>query len=178
MDSQITELLYALAQLAGIFVGFGALISFARDRHTSIHELFMIRAVVTVGLFVLVGSLLPLLLGLYGIAESLFWRSAGGILFLMNLGSIYVQFAPSEIRQSYGNVARANPVAATFFWLFLEGASQVLLILLVFAAFPPLSPAFYVTVLIINLFQATYLLATLVYGRKGEKSGPPPTDPV
>ncbi len=178
MDSQTTDLFFAIAQIAGIFVGFGALISFARDRHTSTHELFMIRAVVTVGLFILVGAMLPLLLTLYGIPDDILWRSAGGLLFVANLGSIYIQFAQREVRQSYKQVARANLMGASFFWLVLEGASQTLLILLIVGLFASFATAFYLTVLILNLFQATYLLAALVYGKKGPGSEDGPSEPV
>ncbi len=170
MDSQTTDLFFAIAQIAGIFVGFGALISFSRDRRASVYELFMIRAVVTVGLFILVGALLPLLLSVYGMEGALLWRVSGAILFISNLASIYAQFAASDVRQAYGKRARTNMVGASFFWILLEGSSQLAMILLIIGLLPEFGMALYTTVLIINLFQATYLLAAMVYGREGPGS--------
>ena len=50
--------------------------------------------------------------------------------------------------------------------------------LLMVAVFPSFAPAFYATVLIINLFQATYLLAALVYGQNGPQAGDGPSELV
>lgn len=167
MDTQTSDLFFAIAQIAGIFVGFGALISFTRDREVSSYEIFMLRAVVVAGLFIMIGALLPLGINAYGIGETLLWQISGGCLFVLNLASIYFQFAPGTIRETYGKTARANPMGATFFWLILEGTSQVLLILLILGFYSQFARAFYSSVLIINLFQAAYILSSLVFTPHG-----------
>ncbi len=171
MDSQTTELFYVIAQIAGIFIGFGALISLSRDRQQASAELFLVRAVVTMGLFVLIGALIPITLNAYGVAADILWRVSGLIMFIFNAVSIYVQFAPADIRKAYARRMRANWLGSIFFWLGMEGSSQLLMVLLIIGVYGTLADAFYATVLIINLFQAAYLLASLVYGRD-DQEGP------
>jgi len=47
-------LFLAIAEIAGVFVGFGALISFTRRAEIEAEQLGQIRAVVTIGLVVIV----------------------------------------------------------------------------------------------------------------------------
>ena len=61
------ELLVALAGIAGIFVGFGALVVLSDDSAATTEELHMVRAVVSIGLITLVGALVPLGLGGFGV---------------------------------------------------------------------------------------------------------------
>jgi len=59
------DLLISLSGIAGIFIGFGALITVSTPNNSII--LGMLRDIVSVGLLTLVGSLIPVLLGSYGI---------------------------------------------------------------------------------------------------------------
>ena len=59
------DLLISLSAIAGIFIGFGALITVSTPNNSII--LGMLRGIVSVGLLTLVGSLIPVLLGRYGI---------------------------------------------------------------------------------------------------------------
>ncbi len=163
MEPQNADLLFTIAQLGGIFVGFGALIGLSRDRGVGLHDLTMIRAVVMMGLFTLIGALIPVGIDAYDVEANLVWQISGGILFLVNLASIYVQFADSDIRKSYAAYARQNLFRAIFFWGVMEGSSQLLMISIIAGVFAALADAFYITVLIINLFQAAFLLVSQVY---------------
>ena len=53
------DLLIAMAEIAGVFVGFGALISVTRRDKIESEQLVQIRAVVTIGLIVMVTGLVP-----------------------------------------------------------------------------------------------------------------------
>ena len=64
---QDVDLFAAIAQIAGVFVGFGALISVTRRNEIEASQLSQIRAVVTIGLVVIVASLIPVGLGRYGV---------------------------------------------------------------------------------------------------------------
>jgi hypothetical protein len=70
--------LLALAEIAGVFVGFGALISVRgadgeRDPHTFIY----LRAVMWIGLWVLVAALAPVALSRYGVWGHALWLPCG-----------------------------------------------------------------------------------------------------
>ena len=64
---QDAEVLVALAGIAGVFVGFGALISVRSDGADGARELVYIRGVVWLGLLVIVAAVFPVTLGRYGI---------------------------------------------------------------------------------------------------------------
>jgi hypothetical protein len=55
-----------------------------------------------------------------------------------------------------------------FFWGFLEVPIQVPLLLVVLGVAPAQASAFYVTALVLNLFEAALLLARLVLARDAE----------
>ena len=67
------ELFIALAEIAGIFVGFGALIGVTRKEDFELHQLIRIRGVVQIGLVVIVVSLIPIGLSRYGVTDHLLW---------------------------------------------------------------------------------------------------------
>jgi hypothetical protein len=52
---------------------------------------------------------------------------------------------------------------AAFFWILLELPLQIPLILILLGLRPDLEPAFYLTALMFNLFEAAFVLAQLVY---------------
>ena len=73
------DLLVSLAGIAGVFVGFGALVVLTEDNDTVIAELHMTRSVVAVGLLTMVGALVPIGIGMFGVAEATLWRWASGV---------------------------------------------------------------------------------------------------
>ena len=79
---QDTALLTAMAEIAGVFVGFGALISVTRRMEIEAAQLRLIRAVVTIGLVVVVAALMPVGLARYGIVQEYLWR-VSSLIFLV-----------------------------------------------------------------------------------------------
>jgi hypothetical protein len=154
---QDTDLFVALAEIAGVFVGFGALISVTRRGGIDATPLAQIRAVVAVGLLVIVAALIPVGLDRYGLTGHTVWSWSSFTFLLLIWVSIFVH------RASLAAQARANPVSAMFFWVGLEVPIQVPLVLAVFGSHPTLEPAFYTTALILNLFEAAFLLTQLVF---------------
>ncbi|MEJ2265933.1 MAG: hypothetical protein P8X95_21005, partial [Anaerolineales bacterium] len=59
------DLFIAMAEIAGVFVGFGALISVTQHSEIEAGQLGQIRAVVTIGLVVMVAALIPIGLDRY-----------------------------------------------------------------------------------------------------------------
>jgi hypothetical protein len=161
------DLFVALAQIAGVFVGFGALISLTRRSEIEASELGRIRGVVTIGLSVIVAALIPVGLGRYGVSGHSLWSICSLIFLLLAWVVIIVALRRPDTRELMIAQARANPVTAGFFWLFLEVPIQLPLILIVLGPYPDLEAAFYTTALVLNLFEAAFLLAQIVYSQVG-----------
>lgn len=162
---QDLNLLTAIAEIAGVFVGFGALISVTRRSEIDAAQLSQIRAVVTIGLVVMVAALIPVGLGHYGITGHDLWLVCS-IIFLLLIWAVTIfSLRSPENRQLAITRARDNPMIAAFFWLLLEIPMQAPLVLVIIGANPELEPAFYITSLVLNLFQAAFVLAQFVYSQ-------------
>jgi hypothetical protein len=164
------DLLISLAELAGVFVGFASLvILIGSGVDTSPGSArSQIKIVVVIGAMVFVAALLPVCLQRYGVAESLVWRISS-LLFLIIIWSALLTFGRAEgdyTKEAY----LANPPAFLFFWLVLEPAIQIPLILAMFGVYPKLAPAFYLTALIINLGQAALKFLQVVGAAEKEES--------
>jgi hypothetical protein len=79
--------------------------------------------------------------------------------------AILVLFLDPEHRSWLKTDAKEHLAFTFFFWAFLELPIQVPLALALLGVAPALAPAFYVTALVLNLFEAALLLARLVYAR-------------
>jgi len=162
-------LFLSIAEIAGVFVGFGALISFSRDQSVQVRT--PLRGVVTVGLVVLVASLLPVALARYGLTERTLWAwSSGGFLLVIWI-AIAALFLDPVHRESVKSDAKAHPALTAFFWVCLEAPIQLPLVLVLLGVAPALAPAFYVTGLVLNLFEAAFVLARLVLAREARVDG-------
>lgn len=160
------SLLITIAQIAGVFVGFGALISATGRNGNDASQIGQIRAVVTIGLVVIVAALIPIGLGLYGIVGHTLWAVCSLVFLVLSWTVTVYSLRRPENRELTFARARANPVMAVFFWILLEVPMQLPLILTVVGLFPDLEPAFYVTALVLNVFQAAFVLAQFVYSQQ------------
>jgi hypothetical protein len=168
--AQDVDLFVAIAEIAGVFVGFGALISVTRQTEIEAAQLRQIRAVVTSGLVVVVAALIPVGLGRYGITGHDLWFTCSLIFLFLSWAVIILSLRKAENREFVIAQAQASPVMAIFFWLLLELPIQVPLILAVLGFYPDLDPAFYTTALMFNLFEAAFVLAQLVYSQASSPS--------
>jgi len=159
------DLFVALAEIAGVFVGFGALISVTRRVDIDASQLAQIRAVVVIGLVVMVAALIPVGLGRYGLAGHTLW-SWSSIAFLVLIWiSIIAPMGNPEHRAALSALTRGSLLATIFFWVFLELPIQIPLVLTVLGSYPSLEPAFYTTALVVNLFEAAFVLTQLVFAQ-------------
>lgn len=159
------SLFTAIAEIAGVFVGFGALIGVTRRDEVEPGQLGQIRAVVTVGLVVVVAALVPVGLSRYGLTGRPLWLLSGVVFLLLTWGVMIGSLRRQENRALLFAQTRANPAMAAFFWLALELPIQVPLVLAVIGLSSDLDPAFYTTALIFHLFQAAFVLAQIVYSQ-------------
>lgn len=157
------ELFVSMAEIAGVFIGFGALISVTRWTEIDAEQLGAIRAVVTIGLVVLVAGLVPVGLDRYGVTGRSLWFISSLIFLALSWGVILLSLRQTESRQLVIAQFQTRPLSAAFFWLMLELPIQIPLLLALFGARPELDSAFYLTALLFNLFEAAFVLAQLVY---------------
>lgn len=155
----------AIAEIAGVFVGFGALISVTRRADVEAAQLGAIRAVVTAGLTVVVAALIPVVLGAYGLEGRTLWFVSSVLFLGLSWAVIGLSLRSESNRRLMASLAKERPASVMFFWLALELPIQIPLILAVLGLFPDLDQAFYVTALAFNLFEAAFVLAQLVYSQ-------------
>jgi hypothetical protein len=158
------DLFLSIAEIAGIFIGFGALISFSSDRGPA--SRVGLRNVVAIGLLVLVAAVVPVGLSHYGLTGRALWGWSSGAFLLFIWTTILGVHRDREHREWAKADAKANPALAILFWVFLEVPIQVPLALAILGVAPSLASAFYVTALVLNLFQAAFVLARLVFARE------------
>lgn len=158
-------LLVAIAEIAGIFVGFGALIGVTRPNEIAADQLARLRGLVTIGLTIIITSLIPVALDLYGVTDHILWFVSSLFFYSLNWIVIIMAFRDPVNRELMKSETQRSPVKTVFFWLLLEVPFHVLLILTMLGLFLSLEPAFYTTALLIYLFQAAFALVQLVHSR-------------
>ena len=160
--SQEIELFIAIAEIAGVFVGFGALISLTRKNTIDFPQLGRIRGVVSVALVVIVAALIPVGISRYGISGHNFWLLCGIIFLILVWTQIILSLRKPEYRELLTKQTLDNTVSSMFFWILLEAPIHISLILIISGFFPELESAFYTTALLFHLFEATFLLVQIV----------------
>ena len=123
------DLFVTIAEIAGIFVGFGALISVTRRAEITTSKLWRVRGLVTMGLGVVVAALIPIGLSRYGVTDHNLWFTCSLIYLILNFVVSIWSLRKPEVRKLLITEARTNPVAAIIFWLLLEVPFQVPLFL-------------------------------------------------
>lgn len=166
-------LFVAIAETAGVFVGFGALISVTRRSEIEPAQLGSIRAVVTAGLTVVVAALIPVVLASYGIEGRTLWFVSSLAFLGLSWAIIGLSLRARANRDLVASLARTQPGRSLFFWLVLELPIQVPLVVAVLGLLPGVEPALYLTALAFNLFEAAFVLAQFVYSQSGTKDTSP-----
>jgi hypothetical protein len=157
-----------IAAVAGVFVGFGALIGAVRHGQMHWSQVALVRIVVTNGLLVVVGALLPVMLGLYGIDGHQLWALSSALFLVLSWVQIVRTLRAPESRQLALGQARRRPLSAAFFWVALELPIQLPLLLAVLGVNPALDVAFYFTALAFTLFEAAFILVQLVHAQAAD----------
>ncbi len=150
------SLSYTVAQIAGVFIGFGALIAFSAPQSTTEGQRQAMTGCVMAGLFILVAALLPILLFAYGIAPETVWFVSAAVILICDWITIWPQRAPF-----IDTFKRGNPLEILFLFGG-EAGVQLPLVLILLPVLSDQSAALYATMLIVSIFQAAYLMMLLV----------------
>jgi hypothetical protein len=169
---QDADLLVALAGIAGVFVGFGALISVRSGGPSEAAEVSGIRWVVSLAIWVVIAALAPVIVSRYDIAGRELWLVCSFlalVIFAVMFGANarapenqaeLAATLPSTPRAIVAILVQALPA------VWLPTASIVLALALVaLGSFPGREPALYVTAVAVGLFGAAFSLLALVFSQ-------------
>jgi hypothetical protein len=158
----------AIAEIAGVFVGFGALIGVAGI--SSGRDLNQLPALVTLGLLVILTALLPVGLSYYSIDPEWFWRICAIIFLVAIWCSTIFAMTNAGMKARTAETTRKSPLFSVGLTA-LELGIQGPLLLCAFAVWVDLAEAFYVTAILVNLMQASMFMVKLVFDAIVSESG-------
>lgn len=165
-----SSLFLAVAQIAGIFVGFGGIIGSLGDFHARTEAAKLLQSVVSMSISAMTAALIPVTLMQFQPDPQILWQISSGLyIALIWLGGSLVVLFNTEFRDWFRVHIRRAPLFAALFWVGLEVPIQVALFMGLFDVIPAWSQGFYVTALVFNLFQAATLLTRFLFENpKGE----------
>ncbi len=170
-----TELLIPMAEIAGVFVGFGALIALRSGGPTDPREVAPMRAVVSVGMVTVVAALAPGVFGRFDLAEHAVWALSSVVGFVgWNLVWVASLRTP-EYRASWkAEIAeqrtgsRSRWVAAVEWvaYVLLMALMTVIPVIIIVGLVPELEAALYYAVVVLLLLAAGWTLLGLVFAQR------------
>jgi len=167
---QDTELFMELAGIAGVFVGFGALVSVRSAGASAAHEVTFIRTVVTTAIWVVVAALAPVIISRYGVTGHGLWLACSLLALVLLLGQWIVNERTTEARELGAAYSRAQTIGFVASYLGFMIPTIAALTLVVLGLFPDQEPALYLTAVGLGLFLGAFSLLMLVFSQ-----GPPRT---
>ena len=162
-----TELFLSLAEIAGVFVGFGALIVIRSGRTSDVFEVTSISQVVEYGIMVVVVALVPIAINQFGISDhALWWVCSLVALALFWGGDEVLRRVTPERRAAleWFGAAPARWRGVVYVWTLAEVIPMTLAwIVILVGVRPDLDAALYFAALaILLLIDAVQLLWTVI----------------
>jgi hypothetical protein len=174
---QDTELLLSLAEIAGVFVGFGALIAVRSGGASGPLEVPYMRTVVSMGMLTVVAALAPVTLDRFGLSEHMVRAVSSALVLVGGAGMVALQAGTAEYRAGWSSALAVTEPR----WMWVVGnlAYVVYMLLLVLtpiaiilSLLPDLEAALYIAVVVLILLGAGWSLLYLVF-RKGSGESRP-----
>ena len=172
---QDTELFLSLAEIAGVFVGFGALIAIRSAGPANVIEVASISWVVLLATVVVASALAPVVVGRFGVAGHGLWLACSVVALVLVWGGFAVTERLSAEQRIFME-ARA-PLRGRA-WTELAGAvawlpATVALVLVVLGVLPEQEPALYFAAVVLFLMMDALFLLMIVF-RVGLPTGARP----
>lgn len=152
-----TDLFVHFAEIAGVFVGFGALISLRSARPTDPHDVVYVQAVLGLGVWVVIVALLPIAVSRYGVDDDALWLACALValaIWVIFLIAFSRTAASRTINRSPERMDRLFPVVGLPLHVLIGGS----LLLIVFGPWPGVDEALYITALAGGVIFAGYTL--------------------
>jgi hypothetical protein len=167
---QDTELFLSLAEIAGVFVGFGALIAVRSGGPTEAGVVTGIRWLVAVAMWVVVTALAPVIVSRYDLADHEIWLVCSLVALAMWVGITVVTGRSPEYRQDVASTSRARVIGDEAVGALLFVPMLAALIVVVLGLIPDQEPALYFTAVSLGLFIAAFMLLALVFAQRRPES--------
>jgi len=166
-----TEALVPLAEIAGVFVGFGALIAVRSGGPTEAQVVAPMRAMVSMGMLTIVAALAPGVLSRFDRAGHELWALSSALTLAGWIILIFASFRTPEYREGWAaeiEKERAKRpglltvVGTAFYGLYMIAASLTPIVILLGVA-PDLEAALYYALVVLILLGAGWTLLELVF---------------
>jgi hypothetical protein len=171
---QDTELFLSLAEIAGVFVGFGALIAVRGGGASGAYEVTYIRGVVWMGVVVVVAALAPVIISRFGVTGHDLWLVCSLLAAALFWGMRVVTIRTPEHRAVEAPLTRAETARELLLMLAFEVPWLIALIVVVLGLFPGQEPALYLAAVTLILFEGAYFLVSLVLSLGRPQTAPDP----
>jgi hypothetical protein len=167
---QDTELFIELAGIAGVFVGFGALIAVRSGGPTEAGVVTGIRWLVSVAMWVVVAALAPVIVSRYDLAGHEIWLVCSLVALAMWVGITVVTGRSPEYRQDVAATSRARFIGEEAVGALLFVPMLAALVVVVLGLIPDQEPALYFTAVSLGLFISVFMLLALVFAQRPAES--------
>ena len=163
---QDTELFLSLAGIAGVFVGFGALIAVRSGGATDAFDVTYVRLVVWLGILTVVAALAPVTLDPYGLGEHGVWALSCAILVVVYLGMGIVNVRLPETRAVDAESSRTHRMIDAGTSALFGIPVLIATVVIVLGLRPELEAALYRTIVLMLLLSAGATLLEIVYSQR------------
>ena len=173
---QDADLLMELAGIAGVFVGFGALISVRSGGPSEADEVLGIRWVVSLGIWVVIAALAPVIVSRYDIAGHELWLVCSLLALAMWVAVMVVNGLSPEYRLEVARASRAQILGEEALGALLYVPMLGALIVVVLGLVPDQEPALYFTAVGLGLFLAGLGLLMMVFEQRRPQAASGPAE--
>jgi hypothetical protein len=165
---QDADLFMELAGIAGVFVGFGALIAVRGGGASDAYEVSYMRGVVSFGLLTVMAALAPVTVGRYDLAEHEIWALSSVVVLVGLIAVIVLNAMTPEFHDETTAVtgSRWRVVLAYAGVAFLMLAVAVPPIVIILDLAPGAEAALFFTAVVVILLWTAWQLLQLVFRRR------------
>jgi high-affinity Fe2+/Pb2+ permease len=175
---QDTELFLSLAEIAGVFVGFGALIAVRSGGPSDVVEVTAIQWVLVNAVWVVVAALVPVTLSGYSLAGHELWLVCSLVAVASFLGVFIVWRRTPEAAESIVASSRSENLRAMVINTLTLVPMSAALILVILGLFPEQEQALYLTAVVLGLFLTALTLLMLVFMPRRPQPASGPAEPA
>jgi hypothetical protein len=162
-----TELFVHFAEIAGIFVGFGALIGLRSTERLDLHDVVYLKSVLALGVWVVIFALVPIAVERYGVDGHALWLWCAVAALAVWLIAVFGLNSTADLKafnrsSDLERVDRLFPVVGLPLHLVIAGS----LVVIIIGIWPAAEEALYVTALTAGVVFAGYTLLVSVLSHK------------
>ena len=170
---QDADLLVQLAAIAGVFVGFGALIAVRGGGPSKPQEVTPLRGMVSMGMLAVLTALVPVALGRFDLTEHQVWGLSSALMllgwFVIMLALVRTpEYKPNAVAMLEADRARPRWLVASegAVWVLYVLAAFITPVVIVLGLAPELEAALYFAAVVLILLGAGWFLLDLVFAQR------------